>query len=165
MGFKGCNPLWLAEARRRFPAYKQIFRSADNPYMLWGELWHLFEEAYIPPYNEAMIKEIYAYADWSTQQPRGETSKDDLLTVVAVCFDENVPTNPEALLDMPRWYTLDKVLMMRDLFTYSVGVEGFAEILECYIGHPKPKKKPSHFADSSAAPGEAASEKPAQTPA
>jgi hypothetical protein len=81
------------------------------------------------PRNEDMIRRIYAYAWWCESQPSGTTAEDDLASCVSVCFMEHIPTIPEAVDDMPRWFTQDQVLAMKSVFSYLVGERGYAEIL------------------------------------
>ena len=61
--------------------------------------------------------------------PPGATAEDDLGTCVACCLFEDIPTMPKALQDMPRWWKLDDVVLMKPIFCYHAGVEGYAQIL------------------------------------
>jgi hypothetical protein len=123
---------WGKEAFNRFPDLIDRFDSVDNPYLVWIELGMAFEEAYKAPRNEDLISRIYAFADWCCSQPRGTTAEDDLGSCVRVCFYEHIPQVPEALEDMPRWFSLDDVLAMKQTFSYMVGEEGFQRILRAF---------------------------------
>jgi len=126
------NTEWLEEAHRRFGHRDDVFEYVETPYRLWSNLSDVFKRAYDYPYKEADIRAIYEYADWSCRQPRGETSEDDLLTCVAVCFYEHIPQVDAAVKDLPRWFKLSEIVTMREIFSYMVGDSGFERILEAY---------------------------------
>ena len=71
-------------------------------------------------------------ASWCSEQPRGGSAADDLLTCVAVCFYEDIPDNPAALADMPRWFTEEEVIDMKEIFSYQIGEKGFQLILNAF---------------------------------
>lgn len=122
----------MDEACRRFGTREDVFGYVDSPYSLWSNLSDVFKKAYRYPYNEADIRNIYEYADWSCRQPRGDTAEDDLLTVVAVSFYEHIPQVPEAMKDLPRWFKFDEIMQMRDILSYHVGPEGFQKVVESF---------------------------------
>lgn len=132
---------WGREAFNRFPELIDRFDDVDSPMSLWIELWLAFEKAYRAPRNEDLISRIYAYADWCCEQPEGATAEDDLASAVVACFYEDIPTSPEALADMPRWFKLSEVHGMKKTFSYLVGEEGFQRILLAYQHFEKTKKK------------------------
>jgi hypothetical protein len=132
---------WGREAFNRFTELIDRFDSVDSPYLLWIEIRLAFEDAYKEPRNEDLISRIYAYADWCCAQPEGTTAEDDLGTCVAVCFYEHIPESPEALADMPRWFKLSDVHLMKEIFSSMVGEEGFQRILLAYQRFEKSKKK------------------------
>jgi hypothetical protein len=125
------NDLWRDEAIRRFPDHAVAFQEAESPYDVWIELWVAFQSTYDSG-NAALVANIYAFAEWCGTQPRGISADDDLATCVNVCFVERIPSNPKALEDMPRWFTLEDVKRMKDTFSYIVGPEGNARILARY---------------------------------
>lgn len=131
---------WLAEAQRRFGDREDIFAYVDSPYSLWFNLRDVFKRAYDSPRDEADIRSIYQYADWSCREPRGKTAEDDLLTCVAVCFYEHIPEIEAAVEDLPRWFDLREIMAMREIFSYQVGEAGFEQILEAY-----PRKQRAKF--------------------
>ena len=114
---------WRAKAREVFPEMGQAIDEAENPYALWIDLCLDFEKAYQEPRDEGLIRRIYSYAEWCEQQDRGETAEDDLLTCVAVCFYEHIPTIAGAREDMPRWFTLKDVEMSKGVFGYFSAAE------------------------------------------
>jgi hypothetical protein len=123
---------WGKEAFTRFPDLINRFDFVNSPYDLWIVLTAAFKEAYKAPRNEDLISRIYAYADWCGSQPQGTTAEDDLGTCICACFYEHIPESPEALEDMPRWFTRSDVLTMKEIFSYTVGEEGFERILLAY---------------------------------
>lgn len=123
---------WGKEAFSRFPELIGRFDSVTSPYQLWFELRDAFEQAYKNPQDNGLISRIYAYADWCCSQPEGSTAEDDLGTCVCVCFYEHIPEVPQALEDMPRWFSKEDVLLMKQTFSYMVGEEGFQRILLAY---------------------------------
>ena len=122
---------WLAEAVERFPEIQDDldFEFVDSPMSLWHEIWWAFERAYEPPRNEDFIRRVYAFADWCSVQERGDNAANDLLTCVAVCFYEHIPTSPAARADMPRWFERNEVLAMRSTFGYLLSASEFDELL------------------------------------
>jgi hypothetical protein len=132
---------WGKEAFNRFPDLIDRFDFVDSPYALWFELRDAFEQAYKPPRNEDLISRVYAYANWCCSQPDGATAEDDLGSCVCVCFYEHIPEIPEALADMPRWFSRSDVILMKETFSYMVGEEGFQRILlACQHFEQKRKK-------------------------
>ena len=132
---------WGKEAFNRFPDLLDDFDYVKNPYSLWIELRMEFDEAYETPRNEDLIARIYDFARWCCSQPRGKTRDDDLMTCVCVCFYEHIPQLPEALEDMPRWFSHSDVLLMKDVFLYHAGKEGFQRILLACERYEKQQKK------------------------
>lgn len=123
---------WGKEAFNRFPELIDRFDFVESPHSLWIELRFAFDEAYKNPRNEDLISRIYAFADWCCEQPEGTTAEDDLASAVVVGFYEHIPEVPEALEDMPRWFSLSEVHQMKQTFSYMVGEEGFQRILLAY---------------------------------
>lgn len=122
------NTDWHKEAVRRFPQFAESIAEADTPYAVWFELNAAFETAYAEN-NEVLIRAIYDYAGWCCRQPSGAIPEDDLGTCVACCFFEHIPLVPKALQDMPRWWKLDDVALMKEIFSYHAGPQGYAQIL------------------------------------
>jgi hypothetical protein len=126
------NHDWGEEAFKRFPDLIDRFDVVDSPYQLWFELRDAFQQAYRDPRDEDLISRIYAYATWCCSQPRAKTAEDDLATCVCTCFYEHIPESPEALKDMPRWFSRSDVLTMKDIFSYMAGEDGFQRILAAF---------------------------------
>jgi hypothetical protein len=133
---------WGREAFHRFPELIDRFDNVDDPYLLWIELTYAFKEAYKSPRDEDLISRIFAFAEWCCSQPRGATAADDLGTCVCTCFYEHIPELPEALADMPRWFSRSDVLKMKDIFSYLAGEDGFQRILLVYEHKYQNQKKP-----------------------
>jgi hypothetical protein len=132
---------WQAEALARFPELAGDIRRAENPYQLWTDLHFAFDGAYDSG-NPGMVRRIYEFARWCCEQPRGKAADDDLLTCVAVCFYEHIPTNPKALKDMPKWWKLKDVQLMKGIFSYLGGEALYAEVLSQFQGkRPRGKRR------------------------
>jgi len=131
------NHDWGKEAFVRFPELIDRFDHVENPHELWFQLTDAFDEANKPPRNEDLIARIYAFAEWCCLQPQGATAEDDLGSCVCVCFYEHIPECPEALEDMPRWFSRSEVMQMKATFSYMVGEDGFGRILEAYERHSR----------------------------
>jgi hypothetical protein len=120
---------WRQKAIEMFPELSSRFENADTPYLLWFELRDAFEQAYEKtPREESLIRRIYNYSDWCCDQPRGETAKDDLMTCVAVCFYEHIPSHPAAREDMPRWWLAEDLAGEPSVFQYNLSDEEFREL-------------------------------------
>jgi hypothetical protein len=132
---------WGKEAFNRFPELIDRFNFVESPGAVWIELRAAFFEAYKEPRNEDLISRIYHYAEWCCTQPSGASAEDDLGSIVCATFYEDIPTVPAALEDMPRWFFREDVILMKDTFSYMVGEEGFARILQVYDVAEKKRKK------------------------
>ena len=64
-----------------------------------------------------------------------------MATCVAVCFFEYIPKIPEALEDMPRWFTREDVLVMESVLYYQVGEEGYAKVLARFDRYDKERNQ------------------------
>lgn len=122
---------WRSKAYELFAPYRERLERAESSYQLWHELLFLFEDAYASN-DQELIASIYSFAFWCGAQPSGNSAEDDLPTCVSVCFFEHIPEIAGALEDMPRWWPLETVQRMKQLFTYHVGEEGYARILARY---------------------------------
>lgn len=122
---------WRDEAFARFPELEDRLLLCEeggselSPHDVWEVLWEAFSEAHKVPRNDGMIRRVYEYCDWCLGQPVEE----DLARYVIACFFEMIPTLPEAVEDMPRWWSRSDVVATREIFSYLVGEEGFARIL------------------------------------
>lgn len=137
---------WDIEAIQRFPDLVDRFEGITSVYALWNELTDIFKEAYRQPKNDDLIARIYDYANWCCSQPEGTTAQEDLGTCVCTCFYEEIPTCAEAIKDMPRWFSHSDVLIMKPIFSYMVGEQGFQQILAAYDSLPKEQRKAAHRA-------------------
>ena len=122
---------WRQRARELFPDIVANLEEGYSQYTLWIDLWSTFCEAYKRD-DRALIKQIYQFADWCMNLPRGEASADDPLTCVCASFYEEIPTNQKALNDMPNWIRRDALEHGREVFSYKVGPEGYKKILAIY---------------------------------
>ncbi len=142
-------PNWRETALEMLPELAEDIYEAETPYTAWFSLRLAFEKAYDDsPRDESLIARVYAYSDWCGRAPRGETAADDLLTCVSVCFLEHIPEHPAARADMPRWFTLEELLGSREVFVYTIGESGFAELVEYFQQNPhlqsqrRPRRNP-----------------------
>ena len=122
------NTDWRDEALRRFDQFAASIAEADTPYRVWIDLNAAFETAYAER-NETLVRAIYDYAGWCCRQPPAATANEDLGACVACCLFEHIPLIPEALHDMPRWWKLEDVVTMKEIFSYHAGPGGYAQIL------------------------------------
>lgn len=113
---------WRAKALELLPelAADILHEEIDTPMQLWIELSLVFDRAYEAPRNESLIERIYQFAFWGLEHGEHHPTDAgrDLPTCVCVCFYEHIPTNEAARRDMPRWFTREEVVLMRELFTY-----------------------------------------------
>ncbi len=125
---------WLSKVSEMLPELQEEpgFEFVDNPMSLWHEIWWAFERAYEPPRDEDFIKRVYEFADWCLVQERGDDASTDLLTCVAVCFYEHIPTNALTRADIPRWFKRDEIVGMRHTFSYFLSASEFEELLALF---------------------------------
>jgi hypothetical protein len=119
---------WQKEALRRFPQYADSIERAETPYTVWIDLNAAFETAYAEG-NESLIRAIYDYAGWCCRQPSAAIAAEDLGACVACCFFEHIPIIPKAIQDMPRWWKREDVVLMKEIFSYHAGPQGYLQIL------------------------------------
>ena len=131
---------WGKKAFKSFPDLIERFDNVDSPGELWIELRLAFDEAYKEPRNEDLIARIYQYAEWCCTQQSGTSAEDDLGSIVCATLYEDIPTIPAALADMPRWFPRADVILMKYTFSYMVGEEGLARILQVYDVAGKKRK-------------------------
>lgn len=125
---------WRSEALVRFPELDEDIRQAMDPMQWWIELHSEFASAYEKEIrDEDFIKRTYHYAFWCMEH--GEQDKDarlDLPTCVAVCFLEDLPSQKSARDDMPRWFSRDDVIQMRQIFSYHLAEGEFEQLLKLF---------------------------------
>ena len=123
-------PRWRAAAIERLPELRGLVASADTVMALWIELHIKFEEAYRrEPWNDDLIRRIYAYADWCIDAPRVDDAGRDPFTAVIVAFYEDIPAFVPARDDMPRWFTPQEVAQNKAVFSYHIGDAAFADLI------------------------------------
>jgi hypothetical protein len=121
---------WRAEAIKRLPDLRHVIVSADSIMALWIELFIAFRKAYErEPRDESLIAQIYAYADWCLQAPRGPDAGRDPFTAVIVAFYEDIPAFQPAREDMPRWFPYSEVAQNKQVFAYHLSDEEFADLV------------------------------------
>jgi hypothetical protein len=125
---------WLSKSAEMLPELQEEhgLEFVDNPMSLWLEIWWAFERAYQPPRDEDFIKRVYEFADWCLVQERCDDASWDLLTCVAVCFFEHIPTNALTRADMPRWFKRHEIVVMRDTFSYFLSASEFEGLLALF---------------------------------
>jgi hypothetical protein len=125
---------WRETALRAMPEYAEQIRGAETPYMLWMEIFPLFEAAYNEPRDISLIERIYKYAAWCETQLGGETAADDLATCIHVCFYEHIPQCEAARDDIPNWFTQEEFTAMRGTFSYTFTDEEYSKIEKGFDG-------------------------------
>ncbi len=129
-------PHWLQKAHEMFPELISRFEQVDTPYLLWFELYDEFIHSYsASPRNESLIMRVYQFADWCLEQPQGRKADDDLTTCVAVCFYEHLPDHFGIRSDMPRWFTVDDILLMKQIFCYHMSESEFEDLKRYFEQH------------------------------
>lgn len=126
--------LWRRKAIEALPELAREIGDAATPMSAWIEIEIAFMSGYASePINEDLIRRVYAYAYWCLDHgSRATNAEYDLPTCVAVCFLETLPSRPEIRKDMQRWFTLEEVRGMKDIFTYNATDEEYAELLSLY---------------------------------
>lgn len=120
--------MWRVRAFEVFPEMAEVFEEVDTPMSLWLRLSDAFDSAYNEPRDEGLIQRIYDFADWCLVQPREKDADQDLLSCVAVCFFEHIPTRKASREDMPRWFTWEEVAGMRSIFSYHLADDEFDQL-------------------------------------
>ena len=122
------TPPWKAQALASLAELREEILEAGDPGALWVEIWLAFDGAYDEPQRPDLIRRIYEYAWWclETNEP------DNLASCVCVALLEHIPDNPAARAEMPRWFTREEVLTMRDIFSYLIGPAEYDRLLELF---------------------------------
>ena len=117
---------WRTQASETLPELASEITQAANPMQAWIEITFEFEQAYEEPRNEDLIRRIYGYAHWFLEfAQRARRATDDPPTCVLCCLYEVIPTYQAAREDMPRWFTLEEVILMKDTFSYLTSEADF----------------------------------------
>jgi hypothetical protein len=122
---------WQSMAMETLPEMESDIMEAETPMALWVQIVYAFDEAYEQPQNDDFIKRVYQYADWCLQDV-GETAEEHLLTCVAICFWEHIPTNEAARRDLPRWYSWEHVMANEHFFTHQLADDELADLKQVY---------------------------------
>jgi hypothetical protein len=133
-----CN--WREKADEFFPDLAEELSWTDSPMSLWVALYTEFVIAYEEPRDESLIRRVYEFAEWcmEQEQPGVKDASQHLLTCVAVCFWEPLPTNRLARADMPRWFTYEDIALNRRIFSYFLSDTEFEELLTLF---PKQRRR------------------------
>ena len=123
---------WQSVAMEMLPEMQTEIVSAKTPMALWVEIVYAFDEAYEQPKNDDFIKRVYQYADWCLDQTGGETADEHLVTCVAICFWEHIPTNEAARRDLPHWLSWEHVMANEHFFTHQLTDEELADLKQVY---------------------------------
>lgn len=125
--------VWRAKALEMLPELAKEIAAVDNPMWAWIEICFAFQDAYKEPRNEDLIRHIYGYADWCLEHGhRDKDAERDLLTCVAVCFYESIPNHKASREDMPRWFSLEEVLAMKETFSYHLNPDEFDLLIKLF---------------------------------
>ena len=130
---------WRAKAIEMLPETEEATNPSDSLMALWIDIRLEFEHAYKESCNEDLIRRIYAYADWCLEHAeRSENAGEDPLTCVAVCLYEHIPTREASRLDMPRWFSREDIVLMKDIFSYHLNPDEYERLLELF---PDPRQR------------------------
>ena len=120
---------WRKEAFDRLPELRKLLQVEKSPYLFLGEMVGILHQAYLRA-DEDLIRRIYEYAKWCMNAPRGVDASDDMLTIVAVSFFEDLPQFAEVRRDVGRWFPKEEIQIMKSIFTYHGTEEQYQEMLE-----------------------------------
>jgi hypothetical protein len=136
--------LWRSKGLELLPDLGEQIGGAEEPMEAWLEISSAFQQAYLEPRNEDLIRRIYEFAFWCLEHgERDQAAGKDLPTCVVVGFFEDIPTHKAPREDMPRWFAREEVLVMRETFTYHCPGE-FQSLLALWDEHePSRRAKPS----------------------
>jgi hypothetical protein len=124
---------WREEAARVFPELSYELSECDSPMGLWIEVNLLFNQAYEHPVNEDLIRRVYQFADWClTHDEENVGAGEHLPTCVCVAFYEHIPICAPALADMPRWFSREDVLLMKQIFSYHTSEKDYENLLALF---------------------------------
>lgn len=124
---------WRDEAYERFPEMSEIISYTDSPYLLWMELNSVFTKAYqSKPVNEELIERIYGYFSWCCEQPEAAKAEDDLCTCALVCLLEHIMDVPEAIADLPWWFSREDVIDLQEFFVHKAGRKGYTKLMDSF---------------------------------
>ena len=128
------NEEWYTRAIETFPEEREaIENTVGTPMGLWITLSLAFEAAYTEtPFNESIIRRIYHFAHWCLNQEQDNHAQWDLPTCVICGLYEHIPTIAAARKDMPRWFTRDEVVLMRQTFQYHLTEVEFEELVTLF---------------------------------
>jgi len=138
---------WLAKALQLFPELEdEILENGQSPMDLWIGLHFALVQAYEKrSSNDDLIGRIYDYAAWCFRQPEAEHAETDVLTAVAVCLIEHIPTDKKVADDLHRWMSTESFLGFGSLFRYFLSNEEFRTFCDGFIRKKKTYSGPSRI--------------------
>ncbi len=72
---------------------------------------------------------------------RSEKAEKDPPTCVVVCLYEHIPIREVSRLDMPRWFSRDDVVLMKDIFSYHLNPNEYERLLGLFPESPQRRRK------------------------
>ncbi|WP_435009120.1 hypothetical protein P12x_000370 [Tundrisphaera lichenicola] len=109
---------WKGAALAIVPDLAGEIEKAESPYFLWIELYRVFREAYNSTRDDALIGQIYGFAKWCLEQPRGERYEEDVKTCVCLCFYQNLPLLPAARDELGKWLQPEDFATLKLVFQF-----------------------------------------------
>ena len=142
---------WYIKALELFPEEREaIVQTVSNPMGLWITLNSAFRDAYADvPFNEDLIQRIYHFAAWCLRRQHTGGINRHLPTCVIVGLYESIPTIEAARTDMPRWFTREEVLALRQTFQAHLTDAEFDDLAALFpssarIGQPLRTSRRKH---------------------
>jgi len=122
------------EVIKRFPEMLSYLNDEDKelPYLVMGYLADWIKKFKASEITPELTKRIVNFAQWCEKQPRGETSKDDLYTILVVAFYEALFTSESTRFLIPKLMSKQEILNNEEYLKIWVGKDNYNLTIEEY---------------------------------
>ena len=127
---------WRRVAIEKLPKQKALIAKSESVGMMWQDLWFVFVDAHSEPIDEATIRGVYEFAEWTLK----ESHSGDILTSTCCHFYESLPTEPLVRAKLPKFMSQQDVLGLSEIFKYHLTSEEHKEFMKEFAGEHKSLK-------------------------
>ncbi len=132
---------YSAEIFKRFPELPDARDDEDLPYLMGGDLVDWLASLAKLQLSAAVIRRVVDFHNWCMSQPRGEDAGDDIMTIQAVGFFENVFEHDELLPLILHLTTRRELIDNREYLVNWVGQARYDAALKLMSPIPKKHQK------------------------
>lgn len=121
------RPVFSDELVRRFPELVDSVFDGDEelPYLMARHLVDWLSVVAAPRLDQEVVRRVVEFHQWCQEQPSGASAEDDILTIEAVGFIEDLFEHDELLPLIPRLFRKEELRRSRDYWIAWVGKDRY----------------------------------------